>query len=306
MVSMFMDQFSFTALWNPSFMILTIALGVAYLWIVGSAREHIPGSAPVPKKQKVTFLIGLVVFYFAYGGPLYILGHVMFSAHMAQMGVLFFVAPPLLLLGSPSWFFTWMNEIRVLNRIYKAVLNPFIGLILFNVLLSFYHLPSLLDFLMMNYTLHRIFQFLLFSTALLMWWHIVAPVPDRSNLSELKRIAYLFGNSGLLLPACAMIIFATGPLYATYNDPNLWSLALGYCLPPGSSVPPELFSQLNLFSPGEDQQLGGIIMKLAQETMFMTFLVKIFTQWVRREKKVANIEEYQRPYASAYSAATNK
>ncbi|MFP3589556.1 cytochrome c oxidase assembly protein, partial [Paraburkholderia sp. SIMBA_055] len=67
------------------------------------------------------------------------------------------------------------------------------------------------------------------------------------QLAGLKKLTYIFANGVLITPACALIIFAEDPLYATYM-----------------SVP-QIFPSLDTFS---DQRLGGIIMKLIQELVY--------------------------------------
>ena len=88
-----------------------------------------------------------------------------------------------------------------------------------------------------------------------------------------------------LSPACALIIFAGTPMYAIYNDPTVWADAMGYCV----SNPAALLdlvggpAAFNMMDPLEDQQAGGIIMKLVQEVMYGAILAYVFFQWFRRE-----------------------
>jgi putative membrane protein len=111
-------------------------------------------------------------------------------------------------------------------------------------------------------------------------------VPEWNRLTDLKKMAYVFANGVLLTPACALIIFASNPMYAIYNDPDVWVKAMGYCV---SGDPSRLLEQFegpqffNLMKPVEDQQLGGIVMKLVQELMYGIILAYIFLHWFRKE-----------------------
>jgi putative membrane protein len=100
-------------------------------------------------------------------------------------------------------------------------------------------------------------------------------------------LGYIFMSGLLLTPACAMIIFAEGPLFAVYNDPAVWVKAMGYCMAGDPSV---LLSKVegpaffNMMSGKDDQQLGGIIMKLIQEFVNSAALYTVFKQWYRKER----------------------
>lgn len=288
------SQFSFTALWSPWFLTATILLAAVYLMVVGPWRHRFPNSVPVPWYKQVSFVAGLFAFYMGFGGPIYLIGHLMFSAHMFKMAFVYFITPPLLMFGTPAWLIRPLFRRRFLTKTVKVLVHPLPALFLFNLLISLYHLPQLFDSLFANYTLHILYQALLFVAALVMWWQVLTPLPEFDGLSEIKKIAYVFANSALLLPACALIIFADHTIYTTYTDPAKWSTALGYCLPAGTEIPPHLFDTFGLLSPMEDQQLGGIIMKLTQETAFMITLGYIFYHWVQREKKVMDIQDFQR------------
>ena len=68
-------------------------------------------------------------------------------------------------------------------------------------------MPAILDFVMAEFTIHRILYVLLFITSMLMWWPMVCPDEYR-RLSELQKMAYIILSGVLLTPACAMIIFS--------------------------------------------------------------------------------------------------
>lgn len=275
-------------------MVIVAVLMVAYLVIVGPARHLIPNSVPVPWYKKLSFVVGLSTFYLGFFGPVYLIGHLMFSFHMFKMALVYFIAPPLLMFGTPAWLLRPLFRKSGTIRFVRTIMNPVLGLVLFNLFLSLYHIPAVFDGLMANYGWHIGYQAFLFVAAVYMWWQVLTPLPEFDRLSEIKKIAYVFANSAMLIPACALIIFADHTIYETYIDPNLWATTLGYCLPAGTSVPPEMFDTFNLLNPMEDQQLGGIVMKLTQETAFMITLMHIFFHWVRKEKKVMDIQEYKR------------
>ncbi|MNQ80476.1 Cytochrome c oxidase caa3 assembly factor [compost metagenome] len=105
---------------------------------------------------------------------------------------------------------------------------------------------------------------MLLVTAFIMWFPVFCPLPELNRLNDLKKMAYIFGNGVLLTPACALIIFADTIIYDMYDN---------------VTVP---FAHL---SPLDDQQLGGVIMKILQEIIYGATLAYIFFRWYRRERK---------------------
>lgn len=285
--------FGFEALWSPIFLLMMILVLVAYFLIIGKYRSYIPNAEKVSKKQQFYFVTGIVLLYFVKGGPIDLLGHIIFSAHMTEMAILYTVVPPLLLLGLPNWLLERVIQMKVVRLLLCTVGKPLVALLLFNVLFSIYHLPVVFDAVKQSYIGHPTFLAILFVFALLMWWPVLNPLPDQQTLSEIKKIGYMFANGMLLTPACALIIFASTPLFATYTDPQSWMKAMELC------VPAETLSSLQLTGPDflgwipvvEDQQTGGIIMKIIQEIVYGTIIGYVFFRWARREREKEKTEE---------------
>lgn len=277
-------NFGFQALWSPVFIVVTALIAVLYLWAVGPGRHRFQDAEPVPLYKKCLFLFGLFLFYLGFGGPLYLVGHIMFSVHMMQMAVSFLLTPPLILLGAPSWLMKAIVLKIPFKRFFKVFSHPIPAILLFNVLFSFYHVPAIFDFLMVQKLLHNAYQTVTFAAALLMWWAIIAPVREWDQLSELKRIGLIFLDGMLLTPACALIVFANTTLYATFTDPQTWAQAMSLCLPSGQAVPPGLLNQFMWLPLLEDQRLGGVLMIVIKEVMYGSLLGYVFFQWIRKEK----------------------
>jgi putative membrane protein len=262
-----LQHFDFWSLWSPEIMLLTILMAVVYFLVVGPWRSRFPGSSPVSSGQKTLFIIGLLLLYTGMGSPLSVLGHhYLFSAHMLEMSLIYLAMPPLLLLGTPTWIF---KRFIKPNRVVWWITNPLITVVLFNALFSFYHVPFIFDMAMANESLAFGLHTILLATAFLMWWPVVCPIPELSRLSDLQKLGYIFANGVLITPACALIIFADFILYDTYrNAPQL----------------------LSFMSSLDDQQTGGIIMKVAQEIIYGSALAYIFFSWFRREQRKDALE----------------
>ncbi len=284
--------FSFDEIWDVSIILITLFMAVLYLLITGPLRKYFSDTERVPLYKKILFLFGLSVFYLA-EGPLDLMGHLMFSAHMLKQALLYLVMPPLLYLGSPKWFFQPLLKFPSLTKVIRFVTNPVLSVLLFNGLFSLYHMPMIFDSVMVNFAYYNIYHDLLLISAFIMWWPFFCPIKELNPISHLKKLALLLANSFVLTPACALIIFAGEPMYQTYTDPNMWAQALSFCLPAGSTLNltgisgPQLFS---MFTPLHDQQLGGVIMKLVQEIVNGTMLTYILVQWIKREKAKEKVE----------------
>lgn len=283
-----LQYFSFNDLWSPAILAVFLLIGAGYLVLVGPVSEKVSGAEPVTVGQRMMFITGLIVFYLAQAGPFNLLGHVMFSFHMVSMALSYLVAPPLLMKGLPNW--VWRKIVSFLpTRQLSFLAHPIVAALMFNGLFSIYHLPVVHDYVMLNFTVHRLYYIALFITSMLMWWTLLNPLPEGRQASGLSKVGFIFLNMVLLTPACGLIIFASEPLYATYSNPAVWAEAMQYCVSGDTSAllrsfgGPAFFNFLS--SAKEDQQVGGIIMKFIQEGIFVSMLALVFFQWYRKEKQ---------------------
>jgi len=282
-----LNNFSFAELWSPVVLFIYVIIAAAYLLITGPYRKLFTDTEPISWGRRLMFLLGLFLFYFAQSGPLEVLAHILFSAHMIAMTVSYIIAPPLLISGIPAWVWRRFLELKFL-RPFKFLARPVVSIILFNGLFSLYHMPVILDYVMQNFTVHRILYAVLFLTSILMWWPLMCPVPERNRMSELQKMAYIIIAGVLLTPACALIIFAPSSLYETYSNPLVWATALTYCIPGNPEMFLEMFEGPGYFTkltPVDHQQIGGISMKLIQEILYISILAWVFRQWFTKERK---------------------
>lgn len=280
--------FGFRALWSPFFFIFVLSLAILYLsLVIGPFAKRFKGRENVKPMQVVYFLSALTLLYMIKGSPIDLLGHLNFSIHMTQMALLYLTIPPLLLFGTPKWILHEMLRNRLMTAIVKFFTKPLIALLLFNGMFSFYHFPFIFDSIKTDPFLHASVTILLFISAIFMWCPLITPITEFGKLSGLQKMGYIFADGVLLTPACALIIFAQEPLYATYTDPTVWAQALQLCVPIQQLNAIDL-SQPQMFSflpPKEDQQLGGVIMKILQEIMYGVILAYSFFQWVKEERE---------------------
>ncbi|MFZ3588078.1 cytochrome c oxidase assembly factor CtaG [Bacillus sp. DJP31] len=278
--------FGFRALWSPGYLTFIVALIVLYFYLIRKEKYA------VTVKQQFFFVTSMILLYMMKGGPLDLLGHLMFSAHMTGMAIVYLAVPPLLILGLPQTLLREFINLRGIKPLFSFFSIPLLALIIFNGMFSFYHIPLIFDVVKTDEVLHSIFSVLMFISAFIMWWPVVNLLPEAESLTPIKKIGYIFANGVLLTPACALIIFASEPLYSTYSDPTIWMKALELCVPADTLATlnigaPELFNWFPLI---EDQQTGGVIMKVVQEIVYGSILGYIFFQWARKEREKDQLE----------------
>ncbi|MFZ7943864.1 cytochrome c oxidase assembly protein [Neobacillus sp. 19] len=193
-------------------------------------------------QKPLLFFLSLTLLYVTIGSPLSTLSHLSFSFHMIQMSILYFMIPPLLLIGVPESF------LEIMKGINKLFLPPLAALYTFSVLFLMYHLPVMLSFLSKHSLVHNGYLVVLFSLSFSMWRPIV--------MDQNKRFAVLSGL--LLMPAC--ILFIITGLIGGLNNPFLAQMTSNLC------ISPLALSSLHILPPpfntGLDQIMAGILMIL--------------------------------------------
>ncbi|OAB36834.1 cytochrome c oxidase assembly factor CtaG [Paenibacillus macquariensis subsp. defensor] len=282
-----LEYFSVADLWSPLFLVFMLLLTAGYLLVVGPLSDKVEGAKPVSWMKKGMFIAGMFMLYLAQGGPVSLLGHMMFSFHMLTMALSYLVAPPLIMMGIPDWLWRTLMKVNPLRSL-KFLAKPVVAALLFNGLFSLYHIPAIHDYVMLHFNVHRLYYLVLFVTAMLMWWTLLNPLPESQKGSSLGKMGYIFLNMVLLTPACGLIIFASQPMYTTYSDPNVWAQAMGYCISGDPLAMLEKFGGptfFNIMSPLVDQQVGGILMKFIQEIIFASILAYVFFHWYKKENR---------------------
>lgn len=279
--------FGFQALWSPYFILVIVFLTVVYFLTTMKWRKAFKTSEPLKKSEAISFVLAMVSLYIIKGSPIDLMAHIMFTYHMVQMAFLLLFIPLLIIKGVPWWIWKVVVEVPLVKKFFNVLTKPVIAALVFTGLFSFYHLPVILDFIKMNEILHGAYTFILFLSAILMYWPLVNTVPGQAELKGLYKVGYIIANAVLITPACGLIIFADNPMYATYTEGEAWLKAMELCVPietlAGLSLTgPQLFTNMTSI---EDQQLGGVLMKIIQEIIFGVLLASVFMKWYRSEQK---------------------
>lgn len=284
---MSLSVFGFQALWSPYLIGVCVFLTVLYFLITVAWRKDFKVSEPLKRSEAIFFILAMITLYIIKGSPIDLLGHIMFTMHMVQMAFLLLLVPILLIKGIPWWIWKVVVELPVIKTLVKVLTQPVIAIFIFIGLFSVYHIPSVFDAIKLDASTHGLFTFILFLSALFMYWPLLNKVEGQHKMKNILKLAYIAANAVLITPACALIIFANAPMYETYTNPDMWMQAMALCVPASTLsgltlTGPELFSNM---SPVSDQQVGGVLMKIIQEIIFGTILYRVFMDWWKNERK---------------------
>lgn len=249
--------------WQPSIILGTILIIGGYLYAIGPLRQKYRLGPPATMRQMVLFLIGVNAIFLSLFSPLDKLGDdYLFSAHMLQHMILTIVGPPLMLLGTPGWLIEPLLRNRILLRIGKIVTFPVVAFLLYNVNFWLWHAPALYDATLYDQTLH-IFEHLTFLvTGVIYWWPVFSPVKEGlPRLSLGGQVLYLF-LSGMPTVALGAGLTFVAPLYGPYINQaiRVWGL-----------------------SPATDQQLGGLLMWVPGNIVFIVIVSILFIRWMQAQ-----------------------
>ena len=250
-----------------------VAAAVAYYLAVGPLRRVIAPGERYPTRHAVVFGLGLVMLFLNEGSPLHDLAErYLLSAHMVQHLLLSYLVAPVLLVGVPQWLLRAMFTSRRVYPFFKVALNPLVTFFAFSLVLWIYHVPAIYDLALANTSLHHAVHFVILVVSLMMWWPLIAGVPELPMPAFLTRLVYIFLLPIAQTPVFAFVTFADVPLYQAYAVMPTRAFGLGVL---------------------EDQALSGAIMKILGFVAFAAAFIATFFNWYRSE--LAPSAELKRP-----------
>lgn len=211
--------------------------------------------------QKAAYFSSLVLLFFTLNGPLHDLSDFyLFSGHMVQHLILTLVVPPLMIAGTPGWMLRPLLRRAGLASAARTLTTTAACFVIFNVVLSLWHLPPMYNLALANHGVH-IGQHLMFIAAsVLMWWPLMSPLP------ELPRAAYPAQMLYCFLMVIPMSIIS---IYIAMADKLLY---------PAYAIAPRILG----ITPMQDQQYGGLIMWIPGGVFFYAVMTVVFFKWSAR------------------------
>lgn len=248
--------------WQLDIPVLVGIVGAAaiYLWVISPGeRARYPSGEPVPPLRAASFFLGLLAFAVALLSPLEPLSDdFLFSGHMVQHILITIVGPPLILLGIPTWLYE--ATAQALGRVWTAwrlLTRPLLAFALFNLTFALVHFPAFYNLALRNENVHILEHVLLWSTAFIGWWPVLAPSVALGALSRPLKGLYLLGCTLPGQVVGALLTFAGSVVYDEYEKASrVWGL-----------------------SPLTDQQIGGLIMWVLVGNFFLAVALLTLGRW---------------------------
>lgn len=247
--------------WNRWDLHPSVVIGLALL---GGLFAYLGGFTS-PRRNVVSFLGALVVLFLALNGPLHNLSDTyLFSAHMAQHLLLTLVFPPLLLYGVPGAVVRPLLRPRWVMAFARVVTKPLAAAAIFTAPIVLWHVPAFYEAALRNHNLHIVQHLVFLTTAVIMWWPVLSPVPELPRLPHLLQMVYLFLLGIPMSITGALISLSDRVLYPFY-----------------ASAP----VRVGGLSPLDDQQIGGLLMWVLGGLMLwivMTVIWFRYSVWDQR------------------------
>lgn len=257
-----LDAFPFHVHWDVlgfvAALLVFYVYGVRYL-----AAHHAPAGQPaVTRRQLAWFTFGMVAFATVEGWPFHDIGEgSLFTFHMIEHLTLALVVPPALLKGIPAWLLRL--AVKPILPVIRVMTKPLPAILFFNTVLALIHVPNVLEAMLSSEGVHFLFHMLLLSSATLMWWPVIGPLPELPKLAPPYAMGYLFVQSLVPTIPASFMTFATDVTYKVYATyPRLWGL-----------------------DAQTDQLIAGLIMKIGGGIVLWTAITVIWFKWAAAEER---------------------
>ncbi len=230
-----------------------------------SVRRH-PG--PTDWKRLAQFMGGMLAFWAASDWPLGTLGAgYLASAHMTQFLLYTLVAAPLILLGTPEWMARRLTRRLRLERSTVWLGHSLVATgLIYNTILLATHAPGTVEVLRNSQLGSFAMDVVWMLAGFILWLPVISPLPEGRASSSWAKMAYLFVTTSVVavIPA-SFLTFTSTPIYAIY----------------------ELAPRIGSITALEDQQLAGIIMKIATIPVVWATIAVLWFRWSAREAQTA-------------------
>jgi len=193
---------------HPSVVIGLVLLGGLYVsW----------GGLRADRRRVVAFGAALLVIFASLNGPLHDLSdNYLFSAHMGQHLLLTLLFPPLLLYGTPAWVVRRVLAPRWVTALARIVTRPVIAAATFTAPIVLWHVPVFYEAALRHHNLHILQHLVFLTTAAIMWWPVLSPVPELPRLPYPGQMLYLFLLGLPMSITGALITLSDSVLYPFY------------------------------------------------------------------------------------------
>jgi cytochrome c oxidase assembly factor CtaG len=191
---------------EPTIIIGSIVLFVAYLWVV---RFRMNG-------KTAFFASGVLLMLLTLIGPLDFFGdEYLFSAHMLEHILLELAVPPLLLLGIPSAPVRALLSVNIAAKAEQFLRRPTVAWLLAVGTLWLWHLPMLYNAALDSEGIHAVQHLSMLVTGTIFWWPVFTPLPEH-RISPVPGFVYIFLAAAANMILGILLTFSPLGYYPTY------------------------------------------------------------------------------------------
>jgi len=247
---------------HPEVWALIAFLGVAYWYAMTKIGPRVAreGEQIVSGRQIAWFGAGLVTLWVASDWPVHdIAEQYLYSIHMSQHLLLSLFAPPMFLLGTPTWLARLVIGSGRVYAVLKRLARPIPATVAFNAVIVFSHWPAVVNVSVANPVLHYAVHVAVVATALLMWTPVAGPLPEL-RFSLPVQMIYLFLQSIVPTVPAGWLTFADAAVYKSYD------------------IPTRVFG----LSVTHDQQIAGMQMKVLAGVFLWTIIAVLFIRFATK------------------------
>lgn len=246
--------------WEPSILIGLLAITGWYELSIGPLQRRLGWGAPVPLRQRLSYHAGTFLVFIALASPLDSLGdESLFSAHMAQHMLLTFGGPLLWVVGTPGWLVAKLLPFELMRQGFRWLTHPLTAFMIFNGVMWLWHVPAFYEAALQHEALHITEHMLFMASAVIGWWPVFGNYGPRWQPPVI--LAYLLASMFACTALAALIALSPRLLYTFYGDAPLQFGLTGLV----------------------DQQIGGALMWLPGDMIYMGIIAGVFYRWLETE-----------------------
>jgi putative membrane protein len=144
-----------------------------------------------------------------------------------------------------------------------VVTRPLTAAALFTAPIVLWHVPAFYEAALRDHNLHIVQHLVFITTAVLMWWPILSPIPELPRLPYLLQMLYLFLLGIPMAITGALITLPDRVLYPFYAAaPRVWE-----------------------WSALDDQKIGGLLMWVGGGLMLWVVVTVVWFRYAVREAR---------------------
>jgi putative membrane protein len=247
--------------WQPHadvWLLVVCAVGLAAYAVAVIGPKAVKHGPIVTRGQVVAFCAAIGLLWLASDWPLHdIAEEYLYSAHMVQHMIISMVVPPLFLLATPEWLARLVLAPNgEPSRWVKRVTHPVFAGVVFNAVVIFSHLPAVVSTSIDSGLAHYLVHVMVLASGVLMWMPVLSPMKEL-RISRPGQMVYLFCMSLLPTIPAGFLTFAPGAIYESYDHGvRVWGITVT-----------------------EDQQMAGLVMKLAGGLYLWAIIGTLFFRW---------------------------